>query len=86
MAGVSGLLEREDELGVLVAAVDMAAAGCGCVVFLGGEAGIGKTSLVRALRDRMGERVCCLIAGCEPLSVPVPLARGCRNIGAVWRV
>ncbi len=71
---MTGLLEREDELELLVAAADRAAAGSGCVVFVAGEAGIGKTSLVRALRDRIGERVCCLIAGCEPLSVPVPLA------------
>jgi len=71
---VTGLLEREDELESLVAAADGAAASSGCIVLVGGEAGIGKTSLVRALRDRIGERVCCLIAGCEPLSVPVPLA------------
>jgi DNA-binding CsgD family transcriptional regulator len=71
---VRGLLEREDELELLVAVAHGAAAGTGCVVFVGGEAGIGKTSLVRALRDRIGERVRALIAGCEPLSVPVPLA------------
>ncbi len=71
---MTALLEREDELGLLVAAADGAAAGGGCVVFVGGEAGIGKTSLVRALRDRVGGWVGCLIAGCEPLCVPVPLA------------
>jgi DNA-binding CsgD family transcriptional regulator len=69
-----GLLEREDELGVLRVAVDDAAVGRGSVVLVSGEAGIGKSSLVRELRERAGERVSFLIGACEPLSVPVPLA------------
>jgi DNA-binding CsgD family transcriptional regulator len=73
MARVTGLLEREDELGLLVAVADGAAAGSGRMVLVGGEAGIGKTSLVRELRQRISERVCFLIGACEPLSVPVPL-------------
>ena len=68
------LLEREDELGVLTGTVDDAAAGRGSVVLVAGEAGIGKTSLLRELRDRAGERVTFVIGACEPLSVPVPLA------------
>ena len=68
------LLEREDELGVLVDAVQDAAAGRGSVVLVAGEAGIGKSSLLRELRERTGERVTFLIGACEPLSVPVPLA------------
>ena len=68
------LLEREDELGVLTAAVQEAIAGRGSLVFVSGEAGIGKSSLVRQLRTRSAERATFLIGACEPLSVPVPLA------------
>ena len=35
---------------------------------------MGKTTLVRALRARFGERAAFLVGACEPLSVPVPLA------------
>ena len=42
------LLKREDPLRVLRSAVTDAEAGCGSVVLLFGEAGIGKTSVVRA--------------------------------------
>ncbi|HYY05658.1 MAG TPA: AAA family ATPase, partial [Candidatus Limnocylindria bacterium] len=43
-----GLLERSDTLAVLLEAVDAADAGAGSVALVGGEAGIGKTSLIRA--------------------------------------
>ena len=68
------LLEREDDLGVLAEAVQDAVAGRGSVVLVAGEAGIGKSSLLRELRERAGERTTFLIGACEPLSVPVPLA------------
>lgn len=68
------LLEREDELGVLAAAVEDARAGRGSLALVSGEAGIGKSSLVRALREGAGERATFLTGACEPLSVPVPLA------------
>jgi len=45
---VANLLERDDALGVLTSAVTDAEAGRGSVVLLFGEAGIGKTSVVRA--------------------------------------
>jgi predicted ATPase len=67
------VLEREDELEALVRAVDGAIRGRGCLVLMGGEAGSGKTSLVRELRARSSERVTFLAGACEPLSVPVPL-------------
>ena len=59
---------------MLADAVQDAAAGRGSVVLVAGEAGIGKSSLLRELRERTGERVTFLIGACEPLSVPVPLA------------
>jgi len=68
------LLEREAPLETLDGAVRDAAAGRGSLVLVGGEAGIGKTSLVRALRDRVADDVAFLVGACEPLSVPAPLA------------
>jgi len=71
---MDGLLERGDELATLVGVVADAAAGRGALVLLAGEAGIGKTSLVRALRDAVQADVAFLVGACEPLSVPAPLA------------
>lgn len=68
------LLERGEELGLLGKAVEDARGGSGCFVLVGGEAGIGKTSLVRAMRASLPAGVTSLSGGCEPLSVPVPLA------------
>lgn len=47
-------LERGPELATLAAAVRDATAGRGSVVLLTGEAGIGKTSVVRAFRADPG--------------------------------
>ena len=68
------LLERGDELGLLARAVEDARGGSGCVVLVGGEAGIGKTSLVRGMRAVLPADVSWMSGACEPLSVPVPLA------------
>ncbi len=69
------LLEREAELAALAGLVDAAVSGRGSVTLVAGEAGSGKTSLVNALRERVGgESVAFLVGACEPLSVPVPLA------------
>src|SRR5688500_16138587 len=46
------LLEREAELAELQAAVEAACAGTGRLVFVEGPAGIGKTRLVHAVRER----------------------------------
>jgi tetratricopeptide (TPR) repeat protein len=61
------LLERED----LLAELDAARRDRGRLVFVGGEAGVGKTSLVRAFCDRAAERV--LWGACESLTTPTPL-------------
>ncbi len=71
---VERLLEREDELEALCGAVDAAVGGQGLLRFVSGEAGIGKTSLVRALRSRLEGRAAFVTGACEPLSVPIPLA------------
>jgi DNA-binding CsgD family transcriptional regulator/tetratricopeptide (TPR) repeat protein len=67
------LVERGALLASLRAIVDDARAGAGSVVLLGGEAGVGKTSLVRALTDAEGSRVRVLWGACEPLVTPEPL-------------
>ena len=48
------LLERESPLEVIRAAAARAAAGNGKVVVVEGEAGIGKTSLLRAFAAQQG--------------------------------
>jgi len=65
--GVDGLLERDAALAVLDAATDGAAAGRGSVVLVTGEAGIGKSALVRAWCAGAGDRVRVLWGACDDL-------------------
>ena len=63
------LLERDDELRLLTAAFERAAGGAGSVVLVSGEAGIGKTSLVRGFtRSLRTGRV--LAGACDDLLTP----------------
>jgi predicted ATPase len=64
------LLERDGELDVLGAALDSAAAGRGSVVFIFGEAGIGKTSLLRSFLTRARVRARVLSGACDDLMTP----------------
>ncbi len=82
------LLERDDALAQLLGALAEARSGHGMLAVVGGEAGIGKTSLVRRLTQEAGEaRV--LWGGCDDLAVPRPLgpfhdmaASGAARVGA----
>jgi len=67
------LLERETGLSALAEARDAAARGDGRVVFVTGEPGIGKTSLVTRFTQDLeaGERV--LFGTCDDLLIPRPL-------------
>jgi len=68
------LIEREHALQRLHDAVGRAAGGSGVVALVSGEAGIGKTTLVRRLvRDRTGEGDRVLWGSCEALFSPRPL-------------
>ncbi|MBP1886164.1 ATP-binding protein [Sinorhizobium mexicanum] len=67
------LLDREGPLEALLSAVRNAAAGRGSAVLLEGEAGIGKTALLREFAEHVdkGHRV--LWGWCEALFTPCPL-------------
>jgi tetratricopeptide (TPR) repeat protein len=68
------LLERDDAFGRLdglLAGVRSSAQGRLAVV--GGEAGVGKTSLLRTFCEAQGRAVRILWGGCEPLRAPRPL-------------
>ena len=67
------LLERDSLLDSLEQALREAADGSGRVVLVGGEAGVGKTSLLTALRDRRGPADLWWGA-CDALQTPHPLA------------
>lgn len=68
------LVEREDALATLAGALDaVEKSAAGGLVFCAGEAGVGKTSLVRRFCQGLREtRV--VSGGCDPLATPAPLA------------
>jgi DNA-binding CsgD family transcriptional regulator len=68
------LLERSQELSALAGSLEaVAAASGGKLAFVRGEAGIGKTSLLRAFCQQQPKSVRILWGGCEPLLTPGPL-------------
>ena len=56
--GLTPLVGREHELALLLERWDRAKDGEGQVVLLGGEPGIGKSRLLRALRERLADEPC----------------------------
>lgn len=68
-----GLLERQHELSVLDRAARQAATGDGRVVVVSGEAGVGKTSLVRAFLADLPDGVDGWFGACDDLVTPRPL-------------
>ncbi len=65
-----GLLERAGALELLASVLTSASQGRGSVVLLGGEAGIGKSSVVRAFTADVGRRARVLVGGCDDLVTP----------------
>ncbi|MFW6074507.1 MAG: ATP-binding protein [Chloroflexota bacterium] len=67
------LLERDRFLHELHHHLDETAGGKGRLVFLAGEAGVGKTSLVDRFSREVRDSTPVLRGGCDPLSTPQPL-------------
>jgi DNA-binding CsgD family transcriptional regulator len=67
------LLERDTDLERLADHLQQAAAGRGRVVFLAGEAGVGKTALIDAFCRRIAKQADMLRFSCDALSTPGPL-------------
>jgi DNA-binding CsgD family transcriptional regulator/tetratricopeptide (TPR) repeat protein len=77
------MLEREAELSVLAESVRAAADGNGSVVLVFGEAGIGKSSLVDALRARLPAEGRMLVGYCDDLATPRTLGPFRDLVGSV---
>ncbi len=67
------LLERNPFIAELTTLLYQAASGQGHLVFLGGEAGVGKTALVQQLSQEVKATTRVAIGACDPLSTPRPL-------------
>ncbi len=66
------VVARPDLLAPLHDALESASAGAGRMVLLAGEAGSGKSTLVRQFADAAARRHDVLVGYCEPLSTPRP--------------
>ncbi len=64
------LLERDHILDEIRELLRQAAAGHGRLLLLGGEAGVGKTVLLRQIRDYESRPSRVLLGNCDPLSTP----------------
>lgn len=72
-ASTDVLLEREEPLARLREGYTQAAAGRGRLVLVSGEAGGGKTSLVRRFCEMLPSGTTVVWGGCDPLATPRPL-------------
>ncbi|MCZ7588902.1 MAG: AAA family ATPase [Gaiella sp.] len=66
-------LERKGALATLEEALTTSLAGSGRIALVAGEAGIGKTTLVRELEEHARDRVRVVTGACEALFTPRPL-------------
>ena len=67
------LVEREAALVGLVTAVDRSSDGAGQVVFVSGEAGVGKSALVAGLIDAVRARIAVRRGTCDNITTAAPL-------------
>ncbi|MFZ0903452.1 MAG: AAA family ATPase, partial [Mycobacterium sp.] len=70
---MGALLERESVLAELEHCLRSAARGAGRVVLLRGEAGVGKTAVIRRFVGGLGQQMRVLPGWCDPLAAPRPL-------------
>lgn len=83
-AGLTPLAGRADELSMLDQRWAEAVAGEGRAVFVRGEAGIGKSRILDALRERAGGSAGLVIeCRCSPYTVSTPLAPVVEQMGRV---
>jgi DNA-binding CsgD family transcriptional regulator len=68
------LLEREGLLESLRERLDEATTGSGSMVLVAGEAGAGKTALLRVFAASLGDSALTIQGACDPLSTPRPLS------------
>ena len=73
------LLERDHLLAELDRLLQRAHGGTGVLSFVSGEAGIGKTSLLREFVARATDTACHVWGGCDPLQTPTAL-------GPLWDI
>lgn len=73
VAAGADLLERDDARARLDADLEHARLGVGRVVLVGGEAGVGKTSVVRSFTARHEQALRVVWGACEALFTPRPL-------------
>jgi DNA-binding CsgD family transcriptional regulator/tetratricopeptide (TPR) repeat protein len=78
-----GMLERDAELSVLAHAAREAANRHGSVVLVKGEAGIGKSSLIEALRSHLPAEGRMLVGYCDDLATPRTLGPFRDLVGSV---
>ena len=69
----TALLERDEQLRHLHSHLTHAASGRGAMVFIGGEAGIGKSALVRRFCDDAARAARVLVGACDAMQTPRPL-------------
>jgi predicted ATPase len=69
---MAALVERGEQLATLRQLFERAVQGHGHLVFVGAEAGAGKSTLVQAFGDSVAGRARILTGWCEPLSTPRP--------------
>src|SRR5882672_84355 len=75
VAGKGFLLERSDQMSALEEQLRLVlATGSGRLVIVGGEAGVGKTVLLRRFTDQVPHHVRVLAGACDSLFTPRPLA------------
>ncbi|HEY6797783.1 MAG TPA: AAA family ATPase [Kineosporiaceae bacterium] len=72
MASRMQVLERERILGSLLGHLEQAGRGRGQLVLLHGEAGVGRSTVIRRLTELVASSTRTLIGSCDPLTTPRP--------------